>query len=190
MAAFGAIGDELDAGAPLGKCFERAMQLLQARLRAMRSTVLLSNPPQGSLEIEASAWPDEDLSLIAVPISVGPRCVGALSVYFDRKESTPFALKLRVLQALASAIARGMTATQAPGAAAGRDPRPTLTQAVEQLERRMIQEALQGSAGNVARAARALGITERILRYKADKYGLAPQRSPSRRKPPAGQLGS
>jgi DNA-binding NtrC family response regulator len=116
--------------------------------------------------------------------------VGALSVYFDRKESTPFALKLRVLQALASAIARGMTATQAPGAAAGRDPRPTLTQAVEQLERRMIQEALQGSAGNVARAARALGITERILRYKADKYGLAPQRSPSRRKPPAGQLGS
>jgi Nif-specific regulatory protein len=53
----------------------------------------------------------------------------------------------------------------------------TLTRAVEHLERQMIQDALRESAGNLARAARALGITERILRYKVDKYGLAALRS-------------
>jgi Nif-specific regulatory protein len=50
--------------------------------------------------------------------------------------------------------------------------KPTLAQAVEQLERRMIEEALRGSRGNLARASRALGTTERILRYKVSKYGL------------------
>jgi Nif-specific regulatory protein len=49
----------------------------------------------------------------------------------------------------------------------------TLTRAVEELERQMIQDALRESRGNLARGARALGITERILRYKVDKYGLA-----------------
>ncbi len=169
MAALGAIGDELNAGAPLGRCFEHAMQLLHARLRAMRSALLLSDPRRGSLEVEASygispgalrprygvgvagrvaesgrpivvpavrqepmaleewaepsAWPDEELSLIAVPISVDARCLGALSVYFDRSESTPFARKLRVLQGLAAAIARGLRTAQAPSAATDRDPK-------------------------------------------------------------------
>jgi Nif-specific regulatory protein len=49
--------------------------------------------------------------------------------------------------------------------------RPTLAQAVEELERRMIDEALEESGGNLARASRRLGTTERILRYKIDKYG-------------------
>jgi Nif-specific regulatory protein len=51
--------------------------------------------------------------------------------------------------------------------------RLSLTGAVEDLERRMIEDALRESVGNLARAARALGITERILRYKVDKYDLA-----------------
>jgi Nif-specific regulatory protein len=50
--------------------------------------------------------------------------------------------------------------------------RMTLAQAVEQLERRMISDALGESRGNLARAARALGTTERILRYKVEKYEL------------------
>jgi Nif-specific regulatory protein len=51
--------------------------------------------------------------------------------------------------------------------------RSSLAEAVEQLERRMIDEALEESGGNFARAARLLGTTERIARYKAQKYGLA-----------------
>jgi len=48
----------------------------------------------------------------------------------------------------------------------------TLAQAVEQLERQMIADALQESQGNLARASRRLGTTERILSYKVRKYGL------------------
>jgi Nif-specific regulatory protein len=49
----------------------------------------------------------------------------------------------------------------------------SLAHAVEQLERRMIEDALREAEGNIARASRALGTTERIVRYKLDKYGLA-----------------
>jgi DNA-binding NtrC family response regulator len=48
-----------------------------------------------------------------------------------------------------------------------------LTAAVEALERRLIREALAGAAGVQTRAAEALGISERVLRYKLKKYGLA-----------------
>jgi len=50
--------------------------------------------------------------------------------------------------------------------------RMTLADAVARLERQMIEEALRQARGNCARAARALGTTERIVRYKAGKYGL------------------
>jgi Nif-specific regulatory protein len=52
--------------------------------------------------------------------------------------------------------------------------KPSLAEAVAGLERRMIEDALNVSQGNLARAARALGTTERILRYKSEKYGLLP----------------
>ena len=48
----------------------------------------------------------------------------------------------------------------------------TLNEAVARLERQMIEEALRTHRGNSARAARALGTTERIVRYKAGKYGI------------------
>jgi Nif-specific regulatory protein len=52
----------------------------------------------------------------------------------------------------------------------------TLADAVARLERRMIDAALQRESGNVAKAARALGTTERIFRYKAAKYGITAPR--------------
>ncbi len=52
--------------------------------------------------------------------------------------------------------------------------RLTLAIAVEQLERQLVEEALRDEGGNVAAAARALGTTERILRYKARKLGIDP----------------
>jgi two-component system NtrC family response regulator len=48
----------------------------------------------------------------------------------------------------------------------------TLTAATEGLERRLIQEALAAAGGVQTRAAKALGISERMLRYKLGKYGL------------------
>jgi Nif-specific regulatory protein len=64
--------------------------------------------------------------------------------------------------------------------ATGRGPaaqKQTLAEAVGALERQMIEEALRETQGNLARAARALGTTERILRYKANKHGLGVTRS-------------
>lgn len=54
--------------------------------------------------------------------------------------------------------------------------RLSLTGAVESYERDLIQDALKTSRGNVARAARQLDSTERILSYKIRKYGIATKR--------------
>jgi two-component system NtrC family response regulator len=54
------------------------------------------------------------------------------------------------------------------GAVAG----DTLPAATELLERRLIREALAAADGVQTRAAEALGISERVLRYKLRKYGL------------------
>lgn len=54
--------------------------------------------------------------------------------------------------------------------AAGEDH--TLPEAVEELERRMIAEALGRHPGNVSRAARELGITRRGLQLKLARYGM------------------
>jgi DNA-binding NtrC family response regulator len=59
--------------------------------------------------------------------------------------------------------------------ASGAEPAESgsLPAAVEALERRLIREALAGADGVQTRAAEALGLTERGLRYKLRKYGLA-----------------
>jgi two-component system response regulator AtoC len=48
-----------------------------------------------------------------------------------------------------------------------------LVPAVEQLEQRLISQALQQAGGNKAKAARLLDISERALWYKVKKYGIA-----------------
>jgi len=47
-----------------------------------------------------------------------------------------------------------------------------LRQSVEELERKMIIEALTKADDNQTKAAEALGLSERVLRYKLKKYGL------------------
>ncbi len=59
-----------------------------------------------------------------------------------------------------------------------------LTAAVEGLERRMIKDALARSGGVQTRAAEQLGITERALRYKLNKYGLQGDDPESSTNPP------
>jgi DNA-binding NtrC family response regulator len=53
-----------------------------------------------------------------------------------------------------------------------------LVEAVERLERAMILEALEKNGWVKARAARALGLTERIISYKMDTLGIARPASP------------
>jgi DNA-binding NtrC family response regulator len=47
-----------------------------------------------------------------------------------------------------------------------------LTEVVEDLERKMLVEALQKARGNQSVAARELGMTEQSIRYRMRKYGL------------------
>jgi Nif-specific regulatory protein len=54
--------------------------------------------------------------------------------------------------------------------------RLSLGQAVEAVEREMIIEALKKTNGNRTRAAEALDITQRIINYKIQKYGIVPRR--------------
>lgn len=48
----------------------------------------------------------------------------------------------------------------------------TLKESIDALERRMVQDALRSTGNHQTRAAGLLGISERMLRYKAKKYGL------------------
>ena len=50
---------------------------------------------------------------------------------------------------------------------------PTLKEAISNLEKEMIWEALRRSNGVQARAAKLLGTTRRILRYKMEKLGIS-----------------
>jgi Nif-specific regulatory protein len=50
--------------------------------------------------------------------------------------------------------------------------RSTLKEAVAALEQRMLTDALGRARGNCARAARELGVSERVVRYKASLYGI------------------
>lgn len=48
----------------------------------------------------------------------------------------------------------------------------SIRDAVERLERQLIIEALTATNGQQSEAARRLGISERVLRYKMKKYRI------------------
>jgi len=54
----------------------------------------------------------------------------------------------------------------------GTETNVTLASAVAAFESDMIQDALKSSGGNIAKAAKMLDSTERILGYKIKKYGI------------------
>jgi DNA-binding NtrC family response regulator len=51
-----------------------------------------------------------------------------------------------------------------------------LPELVERIERRAIRTALAAHGGVRARAARQLGLPERVLRYKIQKYDIDPRK--------------
>ncbi|MBW2061806.1 MAG: sigma 54-interacting transcriptional regulator [Deltaproteobacteria bacterium] len=52
----------------------------------------------------------------------------------------------------------------------------SLDKAIAKVEKDLITDALKSSQGNMAKAARILQSTERVIRYKVKKYGLSPRR--------------
>jgi len=51
-----------------------------------------------------------------------------------------------------------------------------LPEALQALEREMILDALKSSRGNMAKAARALGISERIMGLRVSQHALDKKR--------------
>ncbi len=62
------------------------------------------------------------------------------------------------------------------GEASGTAPRGTLEEAIGAVEREMIAEALKSHRGIMAKAARQLGLTERIMGLRVKRYGIDPER--------------
>lgn len=64
-------------------------------------------------------------------------------------------------------------ATLTPSAATAMSEGLTLADAMADLERRMIAEAMRKHKGNISRAARELGLTRRGLYLKLERYQLS-----------------
>ncbi len=63
----------------------------------------------------------------------------------------------------------------------GTTPRGSLSSALEALERDMIVDALKTNRGNMAAAARDLGLTERVRGLRVKQYDLSPRRFKAKR---------
>jgi Nif-specific regulatory protein len=60
--------------------------------------------------------------------------------------------------------------------ATGTGPRTGLKAQLQAVEREIVLDALKSSRGNMAQAARELGITERIMGLRVERYGIDPRR--------------
>jgi Nif-specific regulatory protein len=69
-----------------------------------------------------------------------------------------------------------MPPTLQTGEASGTAPKGTLQEAVDATEREMIVEALKASRGVMAKAARQLGLTERMMGLRVKQHGIQPGR--------------
>jgi Nif-specific regulatory protein len=60
--------------------------------------------------------------------------------------------------------------------ASGTSHSGTLQETLDNIERDLILDALKSSRGNCAKAARALGITERVMGLRVEKHNIDPRR--------------
>lgn len=60
--------------------------------------------------------------------------------------------------------------------ASGNETQNNMKGVLESMERELILDALKASKGNMAKAARELGLTERVMGLRAKKYGLDPRK--------------
>jgi DNA-binding NtrC family response regulator len=86
---------------------------------------------------------------------------------------TPDGLSSEILRASRDIDPVPSTAQKATASALASAPTTTvLSEAVEEVERRMIQEALRRSSGNIARAAKELGLSRKGLYLKMDRLNF------------------
>jgi sigma-54 dependent transcriptional regulator, acetoin dehydrogenase operon transcriptional activator AcoR len=116
--------------------------------------------------LEAYPWPGNVRELLNV-------LEGELSVLRDGGDvlsRIPPALQQRRVAPPAARPALG-PAVSAAASAGGRAEKQLR---LEELERRACEESLAAHRGNVARAARALGVAKSTLYVKMKRYGLVP----------------
>ncbi|MEK6303409.1 MAG: sigma 54-interacting transcriptional regulator [Acidobacteriota bacterium] len=85
---------------------------------------------------------------------------------------TPDGLSAEIIRASSEIDAAPANALRAAELVADTSGTTVLSEAVEELERRMIQEALRRSSGNIARAAKALGLSRKGLYLKMDRLNF------------------
>ncbi len=54
----------------------------------------------------------------------------------------------------------------------GIEHRRSLQETLDEIERELILDALKASRGNIAKAARSLGVSERVMGLRVRKYGI------------------
>jgi hydrogenase-4 transcriptional activator len=75
-------------------------------------------------------------------------------------------------------LSPGLAATaEVPALSPRNRKKKTLAEAVEELEREMIEGALERSAGNISETARTLGLTRRGLYLKMERLGVSAARA-------------
>ncbi|HTG17220.1 MAG TPA: sigma 54-interacting transcriptional regulator, partial [Blastocatellia bacterium] len=85
---------------------------------------------------------------------------------------TPDGLSAEIVRASREIDAVPTSVRKSLESSAGASTTMVLSEAVEELERRMIQEALRRSAGNIARAAKELGLSRKGLYLKMDRLNF------------------
>lgn len=120
--------------------------------------------PEAEKELLAYSWPGNVRELrnaIEQTIFMAPgTVVEPIHLTFCRTLETPI----------------GTVANSAKITESGRDQFRETAPTLEQLEKRMVAEALHNTAGNVTRAAKLLGLSRDTLRYRMEKYGLTAPR--------------
>jgi len=129
--------------------------------------------PEARAALKAHAWPGNVRQLA----NVMERAV----LFTDSPAVTPAALGLTPV-----------SPTPPPPSASSSAPRPgaALEDAMWDVERARLLDALEASGGNITRAAERLGLPRNTLRYRLDRHGLALEPGSPRRRGgrPAGSL--
>jgi DNA-binding NtrC family response regulator len=100
---------------------------------------------------------------LAAPVARGGRVAGVLLARVaEGAEERSGAVEL--VRVAAAMVLHGVTSIP--------DATGPLTERVAAYERGLIEEALAATRGRRAEAARRLQVTERILRYRIDRYGI------------------
>ncbi len=129
-----------------------------ARYRRERGTRIAGLTPEAMRVVEAYPWPGNVREFQNMVEWVTITCKGEQ-------------VDVRDLPAYLTAGPSAVTGAPSPQSA----ERPSLLSfglSVEDMEKAMLQEALEKSRGNVSEAARLLSITRNTLRYRMGKYNL------------------